>query len=123
MKNEDLDLYPLQREVGCVSTSPAMSCSLDSGLLVVLIILTALLLCVAILLFYDFENVCEFSSKNNYTNMVREQTNKKALFNNLELTLWSIRTIGVTKYYEIHTKLVHVHQVKEESSVIISLQN
>ena len=47
-----------------------MSCSLDSGLLVVLIILTALLLCVAILLFYDFENVCEFSAKNNYTNMV-----------------------------------------------------
>ena len=46
-----------------------MSLSLDSGLCVVLIILTALLLAVAVLLFYDFENVCE--NKNNVTNMVK----------------------------------------------------
>ena len=44
--------------------------SLDSGLCVVLIILSALLLAVAVLLFYDFENVCENSNPNNITNMV-----------------------------------------------------
>ena len=48
----------------------ASSCGLDSGLCVVLIILSALLLAVAILLFYDFENVCENSNANNLTNMV-----------------------------------------------------
>ena len=51
-----------------------MTCSLDSGLCVVLIILTALLMAVAVLLFYDFENVCE-NAKNNITNMVSTYLN------------------------------------------------
>ena len=49
-----------------------MSCSVDSGLCVVLIILSVLLAAVGVLLFYDFENVCENTVKNNLTNMVRK---------------------------------------------------
>ena len=39
-----------------------MNCYLDTGLCVILIILSALLSVVLVLLFYDFENVCEHSS-------------------------------------------------------------
>ena len=46
-----------------------MRCAVDSGLCVVLIILSALMFAVGVLLFYDFENVCE-NGNSNITNMV-----------------------------------------------------
>ena len=42
-----------------------MTCSCDSGLVVVLLITTALLVCVAILLFYDFTEFCLYGTQNN----------------------------------------------------------
>ena len=48
-----------------------MRCAVDSGLCVVLIILSALMFAVGVLLFYDFENVCE-NGNSNITNMVNE---------------------------------------------------
>ena len=72
--------------------------SLDSGLCVVLIILSALLLAVAVLLFYDFENVCENSNPNNITNMV----GRECIFG---ISLWKMITFKLSIISKLHASI------------------